>query len=470
MQRRIESYEQALEFLYSRVNFERQSSAQYGLRDFQLDHMRQLLHRLGDPQERLPTVHIAGTKGKGSTAAMLASVLSAAGYRTGLFTSPHITHLEERFTIDGRQPPPEELVEMVNQLAGVVQAMDELPGAMSPTYFEIVTALGWLYFTRQQAQIVVLEVGLGGRLDSTNVCRPNVCVITSISRDHTRQLGHRVEQIAAEKGGIIKPGVPVVSGVLDLAAQGVIERLAAERGCRLIQAGREFSSQYHPGEPAPAGAACGWDHFDVELPPHRWTGLPLKLLGEHQARNGAMVLAVVSELRTQGWSLPDEAIGRGLREVQWPGRIEVLGEHPAIVVDGAHNWAATAALVETLTQRFQARRRVLVFAASRDKDVAGMVRQLYPVFDTVILTAFHNNPRNLPAEELTRLCQALSCRYVHVANNSAAAWKLARRLAGPEDLICVTGSFFLAAELREQILEEERGGKPPIAVGESQHG
>lgn len=466
MHRRIDSYEQALEFLYSRVNFERQSSTQYGLGDFRLDRMRQLLQRLGNPQDRLPTVHIAGTKGKGSTAAMLASVLSAAGHRTGLFTSPHITQFEERFTVDGRQPTPDELVELVNQVADVVQAMDEMPGAMSPTYFEIVTALGWLYFIRQQAQIVVLEVGLGGRLDSTNICRPNVCVITSISRDHTKQLGYCVEQIAAEKGGIIKPGVPVVSGVLDTAAREVIEQIAIERSCRLVQMGRQLNSAYHPGAPSLPGGNCGMDHFDVSVNPHSWTGLPLALLGEHQSRNGALVLAVVAELRAQGWLLPDEAIERGLREVRWASRIEVLGEYPAVIVDGGHNWAAVAALVETLTQRFRARRRILVFAASQDKDVAGMLRQLYPVFDTVILTAFHNNPRNLPAGELAQLSHAMSSRLVHVTNNSATAWKLARRLAGPEDLICVTGSFFLAAELREQILDECRGTASPTLAGQ----
>ena len=469
MHRRIDSYEQALEFLYSRVNFERQSSTQYGLGDFLLDRMRQLLQRLGNPQDRLPTVHIAGTKGKGSTAAMLASVLSAAGHRTGLFTSPHITQFEERFTVDGRQPTPDELVELVNQVADVVQAMDEMPGAMSPTYFEIVTALGWLYFSRQEAQLVVLEVGLGGRLDSTNICRPNVCVITSISRDHTKQLGYRVEQIAAEKGGIIKAGVPVVSGVLDPAARGVIEQIASERGCRLVQLGRELTSAYHPGAPSLPGGNCGIDHFDVSLHRQHWSGLPLALLGEHQARNGALVLAVVAELRAQGWMLPDEAIERGLRETRWASRIEVLGEYPAVIVDGGHNWAAVAALVETLTQRFRARRRILVFAASQDKDVAGMLRQLYPVFDTIILTAFHNNPRNLPAGELAQLSHAMSSRLVHVTNNSAAAWKLARRLAGPEDLICVTGSFFLAAELREQILEECRGTASQTLAGPVRH-
>ncbi|MFN7804695.1 MAG: bifunctional folylpolyglutamate synthase/dihydrofolate synthase [Planctomycetaceae bacterium] len=469
MHRRIDSYEQALEFLYSRVNFERQSSTQYGLGDFLLDRMRQLLQRLGNPQDRLPTVHIAGTKGKGSTAAMLASVLSAAGHRTGLFTSPHITQFEERFTVDGRQPTPDELVELVNQVADVVQAMDEMPGAMSPTYFEIVTALGWLYFSRQEAQLVVLEVGLGGRLDSTNICRPIVCVITSISRDHTKQLGYRVEQIAAEKGGIIKAGVPVVSGVLDPAARGVIEQIASERGCRLVQLGRELTSAYHPGAPSLPGGNCGIDHFDVSLNRQHWSGLPLALLGEHQARNGALVLAVVAELRAQGWMLPDEAIERGLRETRWASRIEVLGEYPAVIVDGGHNWAAVAALVETLTQRFRARRRILVFAASQDKDVAGMLRQLYPVFDTIILTAFHNNPRNLPAGELAQLSHAMSSRLVHVTNNSAAAWKLARRLAGPEDLICVTGSFFLAAELREQILEECRGTASQTLAGQVRH-
>lgn len=466
MHRRITTYEQALEFLYTRVNYERQAATQFSVGDFKLDRMRHLLRRLGDPHESIPAVHVAGTKGKGSTAAMTSRILSAAGLRTGLFTSPHISAFEERLTVDGQPPDAAHFVELVNTVAQVVTELDEEPGHLGPTYFEIATALGWLYFSQKQAQCVVLEVGMGGRLDSTNLCRPAVCIITSISRDHTRQLGTHVEQIAAEKAGIIKPGIPVVSGVLDPRAQGVIERVCAEQTSPLSQLGRDLYWVYHPGgkaaaadrRPDSSGDAEGLDTVDVSTARKSWTDLPLRLMGEHQSRNAALAVMAIELLRQQGWSIPDTAIREGLDRVQWAGRIEVLGRQPTVIVDGAHNWAATAALVETLDRRFRARRRILVFASSRDKDVSGMLRQLLPRFDTVILTAFHNNPRNLPAPELAQLARSLSPRLVHVAADTAAAWKLARRFATPADLICVTGSFFIAAELREQILDEVRTG------------
>ncbi len=468
MHRRIESYEQALEFLYSRVNFERQSSHQFTVGDFKLDRMRQLLRRLGDPHLAIPSIHVAGTKGKGSTSAMIASILTASGRRTGLFTSPHISAFEERLTVDGRPPAADEFVSLVNAVAEVVVELDELPGNLGPTYFEIATALGWLYFARSQAEVVVLEVGMGGRLDSTNLCRPAVCVITSISRDHTRQLGSHVEQIAAEKAGIIKPQVPVVSGVLDPGARQVVERVSREQQSPLFQLGREFTCEYYPGgdvtqseEIGREPDAEGIDRFDVQTSRQSWRGLPLRLMGEHQSRNAALAISVVERLREQSWTISDSAVWLGLDRVRWAGRIEVLARQPTVIVDGAHNWAAIAALVETLDRRFRARRRILVFAASRDKDVAGMLRLLLPRFDTVILTAFHNNPRNLPADELARLARSLSTRYVHLAADTTSAWKLAKRLAGPPDLICVTGSFFIAAELREQILDQTRGNSPP---------
>ncbi|MCY2965114.1 MAG: hypothetical protein NT069_16020, partial [Planctomycetota bacterium] len=265
-----------------------------------------------------------------------------------------------------------------------------------------------------------------------------------------------------------KPKVPVVSGVLDPGARQVVERVSCEQQSPLFQLGREFTCEYHPGgDVAHAGEigcepdAEGIDRFDVQTSGQTWRGLPLRLMGEHQSRNAALAIAVVERLREQGWTIPDSAVWLGLDRVRWAGRIEVLARQPTVIVDGAHNWAAIAALVETLDRRFRARRRILVFAASRDKDVAGMLRLLLPRFDTVILTAFHNNPRNLPADELARLARSLSTRYVHLAADTASAWKLAKRLAGPPDLICVTGSFFIAAELREQILEQARVNIPP---------
>lgn len=442
-----QNYEQALEFLFSRVNYERLAGTLYSADDFKLDRMREFLRRLGDPQEAIPAVHIAGTKGKGSTAASIASVLTASGFRTGLFTSPHISAFEERMAVDGRIPTQAELAELVNSLAAIVAALDDTPGPMSPTYFEIATALAWQYFVRKNAEVAVLEVGMGGRLDATNVCRPAVTVITSISRDHTRQLGSRLEQIAREKAGIVKPGVGLVSGAMVPEASAAIAETCARQGAPLFQLGRDFDYEYRRPLPGERGQVT------VRTWRNTWAGIPLPLVGEHQAANAAVAIAALDVLADQGWKIPAAALSTGIEQVRWPGRIEVVSRQPTVIIDTAHNWAAIAALLRTLDESFSARRRILVFAATRDKDVAGMLGQLLPRFDTLILTCFQNNPRNVPVEELLRLARSLSNRQVHSAADPAAAWKLARRLAGADDLVCVTGSFFIAAELRELILD-----------------
>ncbi len=440
----VESYEQAVEFLFSRVNYERLTGSQYTADDFKLDRMRELLRRLGDPHETIPAVHIAGTKGKGSTAALTAQILLAAGFRPGLFTSPHISAFEERMAVAGVNPARSELVELVRLLADVVTDLDKTPGQMSPTYFEIATALAWLYFRERRADIVALEVGMGGRLDATNLCRPAVSIITSISRDHTRQLGSRLEQIAREKAGIIKPQVPVVSGVTSDPARAVIEETCRSREAPLFELERDFSYQYHLTMPPTT---------DVETPNKHWRNLKLPLVGEHQARNLALTLAAIERLQEQGWKIADDAVTAGLASFRWPGRIEVISRNPTVIVDAAHNWEAVAALLRTLDESFPARRRVLVFASTRDKDVSGMLRQLLPRFDTVIVTCFQNNPRQVPVEALVRMVQNLTDQPVHAAADAATAWKLARRFAAPDDLVCVTGSFFIAAEMRELLVD-----------------
>lgn len=420
----------------------------YSVDDFKLDRMREFLRRLGNPQEAIPAVHIAGTKGKGSTAALIAQILSAAGIRTALFTSPHIAAFEERMAVDNVLPTKAELAQLVSQVSGVVAELDKTPGQMSPTYFEIATAMAWLYFRERRADIAVLEVGMGGRLDATTVCRPAVCVITTISRDHTRQLGSRLEQIAREKAGIIKPGVPVVSGVTLEPAKSVIAEVCREQSAPLLELGRDFDYEYSLAETGQSSATA-----TVRTARTTWQDLKLPLVGEHQARNLALALAAIERLEEQGWKVPPEAVPAGLARLRWPGRIEVVGRDPTVIIDAAHNWEAVAALLRTLEESFASRRRVLIFAATRDKDVSGMLRQLLPKFDSVVLTCFQSNPRHVPVETLLRMAASLTDQPLHAAADPASAWKLARHFAGPEDLICVTGSFFIAAELRELIVD-----------------
>ena len=446
----------ALQFLLDRIDYERMRTMPYGVAEFRLGRMRQLLRRLGSPERELSIVHVAGTKGKGSTAAMIAAVATAAGYRAGLFTSPHLERVEERIAIDGLPCRPEELAALIDAVRPAVEALDRQAarrggGAIGPTYFEILTAMALLHFARAGVDLVVLEVGLGGRLDSTNVCQPKVSVITSISFDHTRQLGETLAAIAREKAGIVERGVPVVSGVTAEEPRRVIRQICRRRGCRLIEAGVDFASTYRPPIHLERESALGSMDFQSPLGTPALENLSLGLTGQHQAANAAVALAVIEELRGTKWNLPEEAVRRGLGALQWPARVEVVARRPTVVLDAAHNAASVRALVATFDESFSARRRLLVFAASQEKDLRGMLACLLQAFDEVVLTQYGNTPRAVPAEELEALAMELSGRRCPTFADPAAAWDAIHRLAGPEDLICVTGSFFIAAEMRRQL-------------------
>ncbi len=459
----FETYEQALQFLFGRINYERLHGEAYSAQDLKLDRMRWLLNLIGNPQEALPAVHVAGTKGKGSTCAMVAAILAAAGHQTGLYISPHITSFEERMTVNGRRPSQAELVELINRVRGPVAEMDRLPQRMPPTYFEIATALAWFYFLDRDADIAVLETGLGGRLDSTNVCRPVATCVTNISRDHTHLLGNTVRQIAAEKAGIIKPGVPVISGVTQPETIDVIRRTSDEHAAPLWLLNRDILlTDVSRRDDAAL-------RITVQTPLSEFRDIRVPLRGRHQADNTALALGLIDRLRCAGHSIPDDAIYAGLAQVEWPARVEVLARNPTVVIDAAHNWASAKALVATLKDEFPQRRRILVFASTRDKDVRGQLRLLLPEFETVILTRYVDNPRAVPPEELRSLAAGLSDQPAHVAQEPVSAWKLARRLSDPDDLIVVTGSFFLVAELRELILSESRESNDAPVEAEGLH-
>ena len=493
-----------------------------------LDRMRELLRRLGNPQDKMPIVHVAGTKGKGSTSAMVAAVLSAAGHRTGLFTSPHLDRLEERIAINGQPCSAEELADLVERVRPHVEAMDQDQGRgergewtetpirrllksnpqslipnpfpVGPTYFEILTAMAFDHFRRRQVDAAVLEVGLGGRLDSTNVCWPCVSIITSISFDHTKQLGETLAAIAVEKAGIIKPGVPVISGVDVEEPRQVIRRIARQNGCRLVEAGVDFGFDYHPPrhleqaaspaqldfrylardsehrqseensrEPTARGGTANTHRGPLAPGYFAFTDLVLGLLGRHQAANAAVALAAVEELRQQGWTIPEAAIRRGLAEVVWPARVEVVARRPTVVLDAAHNVASIAALMEVLDESFSAARRLLVFATTQEKDHRGMLRQLLGRFDHVIFSRYSNNPRSVPPEELLAMAREIAsplplgegsgvrAAKMEIVATPSEAWDAAGSLATPDDLICITGSFFLASEMRCQIAARPHG-------------
>lgn len=468
---------QALDFLLSRIDYERIVPTPYGQREFKLDRMRALLAAIGNPQDAYPIVHIAGTKGKGSTAVMLASVLTASRRRTGLFSSPHLWRVEERIAVDRVPCSSAQFAGLIRRLAPHVAELDqhaaaETPAEGGPTYFEILTAAALLHFAEQRVDAAVLEVGLGGRLDSTNVCAPELTIITSISFDHMRQLGATLAQIATEKAGIIKPGVPLISGVVGHEPRDVIRQISTERGAPVWELEREFAYDYRP-------PAVGWESGTQEMAApasfdFRWLGpsgasetspgnprlapamgpattWPLPLLGRHQAANAALVLAAVAWLRLRGWQISDESLRAGLRAVRWPARLEVVRRSPTIVLDAAHNVASVEALLAALQESFPQRPRHLVFATTKEKEIAGMLRLLLPWFDSVVLTRYCSNPRGVPVEELAATVASLDNRTVMLAESPQAACQLVRRNLVGDDLIVVTGSFFIAAEMRTAI-------------------
>ncbi|HEX4412790.1 MAG TPA: folylpolyglutamate synthase/dihydrofolate synthase family protein [Lacipirellulaceae bacterium] len=472
----------ALDWLLGRINYER-TTLPYLSRQLKLDRMRQLLTRLGQPDAGLKIIHVAGTKGKGSTSAMIAAMLTAAGYRTGFFSSPHLERIEERFAVDGELCTADELVALVSRVRAEVRAMDEEAAADGgdsdggPTYFEITTAIALLHFVERQADAAVLEVGLGGRLDSTNVCLPAVSVITSISFDHMRQLGNTLAAIAGEKAGIIKPGVPVVCGVTNEEPQTVIANIAREHGCRLLQISRDFHFKYHPANKTKEGdteKGRGGDFASHSLSPCLLVSpsidfqstiagqeialenVELAMRGPHQAANAAIALATVAELRHQAWCISTDAMRAGLVQASLPGRVEILSGTPAVVLDTAHNPASARAFVETLAEIPSTVRRSLIVSISHDKDVPAVIRELVPHFPRIIVTQYQENPRAVPVQTLAEIVRTeLSDHTTELITcpTPQAAWQFAVESATPGELFCITGSFFLAAEMRPLVLK-----------------
>lgn len=449
------TYAEAMQFWFGRINFEQRSPRPT---DLKLDRMRTLLALLGNPHQQLRTIHVAGSKGKGSTSAMLARVLGSAGYRTGLFTSPHLVQVEERLQVDGQIISAAELAQLMSEVAPAVRAVEaQAPSGLGVTFFEVATALGFMHFVRRRAGAAVIEVGLGGRFDSTNVGQPLLAIITSISFDHTQQLGNTLASIAREKAGIVKPHQPVVSGVTVPEARAMIEAVCGQRQAPLRQLGVDFHYRAEPG--CVRGHEERWPRLEVATARRRWPAMNLHLLGDHQAANAALVVAAVESLRDRGFHIPDTAVAEGLARVDWPARLEVMARRPLIILDCAHNQASAEALVDTLLTSFplparavSSPRRLLIFAGSRDKDLASMLQVLSPHFDHLFLTSFTDNPRGAPPARLAELLPPRRLGSFTVVDKAVEACRQARAQAGPDDLLCITGSVFLAGELRPHLL------------------
>ncbi len=387
---------------------------------------------------------------------MLASILRQAGYRTGLFTSPHLCRVEERFQVDGQPITTAELTALLDEVRHCIEAEDHR-GAVPFTFFEVATALGFLHFVRRRVEAAVVEVGLGGRLDSTNVCTPVVALIASISFDHTALLGDHLASIAAEKAGIIKPGRPVISGATVPKARTVIERTCREHRAPLRQLSVDFDYTCVPGRATATHTQRS--RVCVTTERRRWPEFEVNLLGDHQAANAAVAVACVEQLQTEGWHLPDTAVAAGLSQVSWPARLEVVGRKPLVILDCAHNVASALALVRTLQSSFPPARRLLVFAGSSDKDLAGMFRVLSPHFGHVFLTRYTDNPRSVPPEQLADLLRDSGDLPATICPSPAEAYRAALAAAGADDLLCIAGSVFLAGEMRPLLVSPGRNAE-----------
>lgn len=417
------SYSASIDFLYG--------LQKYGIK-LGLDHIAGLLARLGHPQRRFPTLHVGGTNGKGSTAAMVAAVLQEEGLRVGLYTSPHLVDFRERIRVNGLPIPEEAVTDLTERLRAAAA-----PGP-APTFFEFTTAMAFRYFADSGVDIAVIEVGLGGRFDATNVITPLATAITNVALDHQEHLGHSVEKIAFEKAGIIKPCVPLVIGKMTQEGLPVIERVAAERGAPRYRLGEDFLVR---GE--------GPSDFGYQGLSWTYEGLSTPLLGAHQLENAACAMAMLELAAQQGVKVTERAVRAGLGGVCWEGRLELVEERPSLVIDGAHNPAAAevvATYLRTHRRRHSESRVVLVIGMMRDKDRSGFFRVILPCADELVLTQAAL-PRAATIEEL-RGSLGDRAPSAHEAPLVADALAIARRLAAPDDLICVTGSLMLVGELK----------------------
>lgn len=443
-------YQQALDYLYSFIDYSLTKKFRYSPEKFDLSRMEELLDSIGNPHLNYPVVHVAGTRGKGSTSAMIESVLRAAGYKVGLYISPHLEDFCERIQIDRENIPEDELVNLVDEIKPHVDVIDDL------TTFEITTALSFMYFDKRKVDIAIIEVGMGGRLDATNLVSPTISVITSISYDHTHILGDTLAKIAYEKAGIIKPNRPVVIAPQNREARQVIEEVAGTKHAPVTLVGRDLL--YAPWTHTLEGQSILlWDADEQEMVNQyinsggiqSWEPLRIgiPLLGYHQVENAATAYAVIEKLVSMGFQISLENILNGFGKVEWPGRFEILRKKPPVVIDGAQNQDSALKLRLAIDDYLPGYPVILVFGASEDKDVSGMFKDLLPRVRTLIATQ-SRHPRAMDAEEISKLANPFGTP-TEVILPFEDALAAAIKLAGNECAVVVGGSLFIAAAAKE---------------------
>ena len=439
------SYDGALRRVMGLADFER-STHSPGHSAFHLERMTLLMEQLDCAHLAVPTVHVAGTKGKGSTSAMIASILTAQGYKVGLYTSPHLHSATERIRVNGQPISQQQFAAIVERIWPTVERIGSSGGYGGVTTFEAMTAMAFVHFRDIGADFQVMEVGLGGRLDSTNIVKPRVCAITSISLDHTATLGDTVAKIAFEKAGIIKEGVPVIVAPQTDEAMTVIVDVARQRGAPLLSVAEHSSWQKRRSD------MCGQvftltsaeSTYELETP----------LLGDYQMENAATAVAVAETLREKGVELDDDSIRRGVRDVHWPARLQVLATPDKggklLVVDGAHNPYSMERLVEALREHFSYERLILIFGALSGHSATGMLSALLPLSPEVLAT-HSRHPRSASGATIAKVATELGLKIAFTSENVGEAARRALEMASEKDLVLGTGSLSIAAEITEEV-------------------
>jgi len=432
-------YNQALDYLYSFVDYSLKHSSELAKADFNLDRMFALMKSLGNPQTKYPIIHVAGTKGKGSTSALCAAGLQAAGYMTGLYTSPHLEDFVERIRINGEPISHEQMVELVDEIKPHVAKIEKL------TTFEITTALAFMAFAKYGATAAVFEVGLGGRLDATNVVTPKVSVITSLSYDHMAVLGNTLALIAGEKAGIIKPGVPVVSSPQKDEALQVLLRVASERNSDITLVGRDV--EFERVDSSLSGQRLKVEgRLSAVNGPLSIVELHIPLLGAHQIENAATAYAA---LKVSGIPITDEQIKLGFSQVQWRARFEVARVEPPVIFDSAHNQDSFEKLRETLDEYFPGKKVYLIFGASEDKNIPGMFAEMKPKIQKIIITRA-DHPRALSVEHISGLADQAGAGWEAVVPVKDALRRALELSAKDGSIVLSAGSMFVTAEVMRE--------------------
>ena len=437
----FKTYQKAIEYLFQRTDYEKEEVLRYNVTTFSLERMERLLSLLGNPHSKFSTVHIAGTKGKGSTATMLAKMLEANDYKVGLYTSPHLLNLHERIAVNSQMINEGEMLDLINRVYAPVEKLSKTD---PPTFFEIMTAMAFMYFVDKAVDIAVIETGLGGRLDSTNVIQPKIVGITSLSIDHMMQLGSTIDKIAMEKAGVIKRGVPVITVQQEPAARSVLKAEALSMKSDLIVTGSDidFSHRFETSrEHGPHTRIC------LTTPTSKFEHLRVPLHGKHQAINCGLALAMLDKLRSLGYNIDNEKAAEGLSKVSLPGRMEIICQDPRVMIDAAHNAASIRALIHAIGQNIPYDSMIVIFGCNSDKDIVGMLKELQFGADKVIFTR-SNSPKAVSPSDLADMYTEICGKMCQYTASLGQALQIANSAVSKEDLICITGSFYLIGQAK----------------------